>query len=137
MEIPKAGRDLDLLVSRRVLGKDVVNPSPYSTDLAEAWKVVERLRDLHKGWCEKHAACMPEAVKKFEAMSDEQRISYGDAEELANEMAGPEPFDFDVFFHRIHRSVDRRWPYSFLYVTPEVICRAAVAAFPPSASEAA
>lgn len=46
-----AGRELDLLVAERVLGDMVarhtaMGPRPYSTDIAAAWEVVEKLREM-------------------------------------------------------------------------------------------
>lgn len=148
MEIPHAGRELDALVAERIMGwtrlhvdgelfgippghmQEALVPS-YSMDMAAAWGVVERLRDLHQAWCAKWSGHFPEAIKRFAEMSEERRISYGnDPEELANEMTGAKPFEFEAFFNRAHRAVDRCWPYSFLYLTPEIVCRSAVGAFP-------
>lgn len=36
------------------------------------------------------------------------------------------PFDDGYFFDVLHRYADRRWPWAFLYITPEAICRAAI-----------
>lgn len=153
MEIPAAGRELDRLVAERIMGWTGVhfqNPGEgfetgllygtppvgcpqvvpsYSCDKWGAWTLVERIRESHKAWCEKLAECLVEAVRRFEGMSDELKTSYcNDPDVLANELAGPKPFDFDVFFSRIQRTVERRWPYAFLYITPEMICRSAIAA---------
>ncbi len=62
----EAGRELDALVAEKVMGRErfpgdpkmltcrndglsctnPVEPEPYSTDIAAAWQVMERLRDL-------------------------------------------------------------------------------------------
>lgn len=72
----------------------------YSTDIAAAWLVVENLRDR---WTKATAGA--DGFTDFE-----------------------HPFDDAVFFEMLHRNADRRWPWAFLYVTPEAICRAALAA---------
>lgn len=65
----KAGRELDALVAEKVMGLMMIDgkekypcdssskgyiltdPEPYSTDIAAAWLVVEKLRDtLHVNW---------------------------------------------------------------------------------------
>ena len=70
----EAGRELDALVAEKVMGFAVrrgtleydgsvsvwmvfddgsggtLNPVPYSTDIAAAWQVVERIQQLNPGW---------------------------------------------------------------------------------------
>ncbi len=74
---------------------------PFSTDIAAAWHVVEKMRDL---WTEATNG-VHGSDNSFER-----------------------PFDDGAFFDVLHRNADRRWPWAFLYVTPEAICRAALAA---------
>jgi len=107
----------------------------YSSDIASAWKVVERMRDL---WTAYTARMDREAAyKKFLEMTQEQKAMYldpsGIVEAISVEMAGPEPFSAEAFFNRLHRKIDRRWPWAFFYLDPFLICEAAVAAFPPVA----
>lgn len=73
----------------------------YSTDIAAAWLVVERLRDM---WTT--------ATEGVDGLDN----------------TFPRPFDDGAFFDKLHRHADRRWPWAFLYVTPEALCRAALAA---------
>lgn len=114
-----AGRELDALVAERVMGWKlfasepgygrpphqitlVLTPIPhYSTDIAAAWIIVEKLRDM---WTE--------ATEGVSGFVDDF----------------PRPFDDNVFFEYLHRRADRRWPWAFLYVTPHNICRAALKA---------
>lgn len=83
-----------------------INPKPFSTDITAAWTIVEHMRDL---WTEATDGAsdinLPGHFRSFIA-----------------------PFDDGAFFDVLHRNADRRWPYAFLYVTPEAICRAALAA---------
>ena len=67
-------------------------------NIADAWMVVERLRDQ---WTA--------ATVQSEGHSDDFI----------------HPFDDREFFEYLHRSADRRWPWAFLYVTPRAICEAA------------
>lgn len=73
----------------------------YSTDIAAAWMLVERLRDM---WTAATSG------------------SSGMGDDFAH------PFDDLAFFEHLHRSADRRWPWAFLYVTPEAICEAFLSA---------
>lgn len=84
----------------------------YSSDMAAAWQVVERLRDLWTEATDRHFGGLP---------APEQAV--------AARTFTP-PFDDGVFFEVLHRHADRRWPWAFLYATPEVICRAALRALP-------
>ncbi len=104
----------------------------YSSDMASAWKIVERMRDLWTAWTAKMSANQEAAAKKYDRMSDDEKSRYfGNAYDLiAAEMAGPRPFDDEVFFGKLHRHADRRWPWAFLYMDPPAICNAALAAFP-------
>ncbi len=72
----------------------------YSTDIAAAWQVVERLRDQ---WTE--------ATEGMQLVDD-----------------FPRPFDDQTFFEVLHRNADRRWPWAMLYMTPASICIAALKA---------
>lgn len=73
------------------------HPVPaYSTDLEAAWSLVEILRDA---WTD--ATANADGFGTFEI-----------------------PFDDGAFFDMLHRHADRRWPWAFLYVTPEAIARA-------------
>lgn len=75
----------------------------YSTDIAAAMLVVERMRDL---W-----------TKYTEQQGDRPFRDWS-----------PPPFHDRMFFESLQRHADRRWPWAFLYVTPLAICRAALAA---------
>ncbi|RKD22568.1 hypothetical protein BEP19_09920 [Ammoniphilus oxalaticus] len=45
----KTGHELDVLVARKVMGlKDVWHPFFPSTEIADAWKVVEKLRENYE-----------------------------------------------------------------------------------------
>lgn len=122
-----AGHEMDALVAERVMGwtreeciidgqslglwfrkpgttgeRGLFSGCPhYSTDIKDAWAIVEKLRDM---WTE-----ATEGVSGF----------YDDF---------PRPFNDGVFFEYLHRCADRRWPWAFLYVTPVNICRAALRA---------
>lgn len=72
----------------------------YSTDIAAAWIIVEHLRDQ---WTEATAG-----------------VSGWD-----NNFQSP--FHDAHFFDRLHRHADRRWPWAFLYVTPQAIVDAFLA----------
>ena len=58
----KAGRELDALVAEKVMGlteEDWIAgptglPRPYSTDIAAAWEVVEKLRGTHRPFLLSH-----------------------------------------------------------------------------------
>jgi hypothetical protein len=76
----------------------------FSADIAAAWIIVEHLRDQ---WTEA-TAHVPGSATSF-----------------------PTPFDDGAFFDVLHRHADRRWPWAFLYVTPEAICRAFLTATEP------
>lgn len=83
-----------------------INPIPYSTDLRLAWALVEILRDQWTAATEGASDLnLPGHFRSFIA-----------------------PFDDGAFFDVLHRNADRRWPWAFLYVTPEAICRAFLAA---------
>lgn len=73
----------------------------FSSDIGAAWLVVEHMRDL---WT----------------------AATSGVSGLDNDF--PRPFDDTQFFERLHRHADRRWPWAFLYVTPDAICRAFLAA---------
>ena len=115
----KAGKELDVLVAKAVFGYDatylaphgywvmsdkdgkvVGNLPPYSKDWLYAWRVVEHFREL---WS-----------KATDHLHGNQEFD--------------PPFDDGAFFDVLHRNADRRWPWAFLYVTPEAICRAAITA---------
>jgi hypothetical protein len=83
-------------------GYDPGFPCPYySTDIALAWKVLEKLRDM---WTE--------ATDGASGFDDDF----------------PKPFDDSAFFSSLRRHANRRWPWAFLYVTPLAICHATLAA---------
>ena len=107
----EAGRALDELVAKKVMGQRVEVPH-YSTDIAAAWTVVEKMRDM---WTE--------ATDSWPRLGD----PLFDQETLHPE-AFPKPFDDSAFFDLLRRSTDRRWPWLFLYITPKAICCAALAA---------
>lgn len=118
-------------------GPETVEIPHYSSDIAAAWKVVERMRDLWTAWT---AKCDREAAyAKFLKMSEKENEKYldpsGIVDEISTEMAGPRPFSDEAFFNRLHRHADRRWPWAFLYADPLAICQAAIAAFPPMPHE--
>lgn len=117
------GRELDAAVARYVMGWDVVRTNGvawygrypgckfstedvpnYSRDMAAAWLVIERLRDL---W-----TVATEGVAGWD-----------------NSFTSP--FRDDLFFDTLHRHADRRWPWAMLYLEPAVICRTAVEAMLP------
>ncbi len=109
----------------------------YSSDIAAAWKVVRRMRDLWTAFTEK---CDREAAyEKFLKMTNEERSKYlnpsGIVDAISVEMAGPKPFSDEAFFNRLHRHADRRWPWAFLYTDPKSICEAALASFSDVKSE--
>lgn len=79
----------------------------FSEDIAAAWTLVEYLRDK---WTDAtdvpwDAPNLPGSFRSFAS-----------------------PFDDGAFFDVLHRNADRRWPWAFLYVTPEAICAAFLAA---------
>lgn len=106
----------------------------YSSDMAAAWKVVERMRDLWTAWTEGMNKNRPAAIEKLYRMTAEEKARYLDPSGIVDailvEMAGPQPFSDEAFFNRLHRKIDRRWPWAFFYLDPVLICEAAVAAFP-------
>lgn len=78
----------------------------FSSEIDAAWYLVAHLRDK---WTEAtdvpwDAPNLPGSFRSFEA-----------------------PFDDGAFFEVLHRNADRRWPWAFLYVTPEAICEAFLA----------
>lgn len=83
-------------------GGRIINQCDWepSTDIAAAWEVVKKLRDM---WTE--------ATKESSGFDD-----------------FPKPFDDTAFFNYLRRSADRRWPWALLYASPETICLAALAA---------
>jgi hypothetical protein len=83
----------------------------YSTDIAAAWEVVARLRDL---WTE--------ATRDMDGVTNRVMRSDGSWVDFTP------PFDDMEFFEYLHRHADRRWPWAFFYVTPEAICKAALLA---------
>ena len=74
----------------------------YAGDISEAWRIVEKMRDM---WTN--------ATSGVSGANDDFE----------------RPFDDGYFFERLHRNADRRWPWAFLYVTPDAICLAALLAF--------
>ena len=72
-----------------------------STDFAAAWMVMEKLRDM---WT----------------------VATQEVDGFDNDFG--RPFDDGVFFDVLRRNADRRWPWALLYLTPEIICRAALLA---------
>lgn len=73
MEVMKPGRELDALVAEKVIGKKHNQPGTmggdldelygmaaphYSTDIAAAWEVVEKMREL--GWGSSIMSYLPE-----------------------------------------------------------------------------
>jgi hypothetical protein len=116
------GAEIDRLIAEKVMGQErtascpLGDPTcdgkyepqvghwpclpPYSTDIAAAWEVVEHLRDL---WTK-----ATEGVQGWDN-------------------SFTPPFDDEAFFDMLHRHADRRWPWAMLYVTPEAICKAALA----------
>lgn len=145
-------REIDVEVAKRVMGWRITGkdsdwrwwgmpPNPkedparevplYTSDIAAAWKVVERMRELWTAWTEKLSANGEAARDRARKLTFEENMRYFDAaEEIAAEMSGPRPFDDQVFFNKLHRHADRRWPWAFLYADPKAICEAALAAFP-------
>jgi hypothetical protein len=107
----EAGAHMDAEIHRRVFGEQIAcshgencsDIPPYSTDIAAAMLVVERMRDL---W-----------TKYTEQQGDRPFRDWS-----------PPPFHDGIFFESLQRHADRRWPWAFLYVTPLAICRAALAA---------
>lgn len=79
----------------------------YSTEIAAAWTLVEHMRDLWTAATEGSTdrPNLPGSFRSFVA-----------------------PFDDGAFFDVLHRNADRRWPWAFLYVTPEAIVTAFLAA---------
>lgn len=106
------GAELDAEIDRRIFGVVGRCPRgclcadipPYSSDMVSAWLVIEHMRDLWSAYTERQ----------------------GDKPPMMWDTA---PFDDGAFFERLHRHADRRWPWAFLYVTPEAICQAALDAF--------
>jgi len=98
-------RDRDLFTERGLFFRNeygILEAVPdYQGDIAAVWQVVEKLRDM---WTI--------ATAKSDGI-------HGDFEH---------PFDDLRFFEHLHRAADRRWPWAFLYVTPEIICLAALEA---------
>ncbi|GEM_PF-6028580 len=74
----------------------------YSTDIAAAWQVVEKMREM-----------CTESTKDSNGVDTDFET----------------PFDANHFFERLHLIADKRWPWAFLYITPEAICLAALGAF--------
>jgi hypothetical protein len=72
----------------------------YSSRIEDAWLIVEYLRDL---WTK-----ATDGVSGFDN-------------------SFPAPFHDAHFFDRLHRHADRRWPWAFLYVTPQAIVDAFLA----------
>lgn len=135
-----AGRELDALVATKILGGFVASPDAMA-DKGEVWfwlhpkdgvligepyKVGVMKRWDHQWRQFKPSADIADAWLVVEKMRDMWTAATEGASGLADDFT--HPFDDAYFFDSLRRNADRRWPWAFLYVTPEAICFAALRA---------